>query len=234
MQPMKSLHFRFERIRVWNSADLRRPTLSCLPKWEFDKPLPLHFQLAVERAGSFPISLVSMPHGFDAYRVFISAPGDLEKDRQACHDAIASVNESVAMPAKVLLVSVGLRDNAQIEGNRGIVSDNVRWSSFFVQLFQDDWGPRSLFRKLFLLSLDCRDDGAMAMRDVVVCLKDAPHERDAEVLEFRSELEGRANVQLIRYSNPEHLKQQLEDVLRGWAESVISEVRSSAPQVDSD
>jgi hypothetical protein len=98
-----------------------------------------------------------MPHGFDTYRVFISAPGDLEPDRQACHDAIAQANETTAMPAKILLVSVGLRDNDQISGNRGIVSENVRWSTYFVQIFQDDWGPRDLFRKLFLLAVAPRN-----------------------------------------------------------------------------
>jgi hypothetical protein len=173
-----------------------------------------------------------MPHGFDAYRVFISAPGDLEKDRQACHDAIAHVNETVAMPAKALLVSVGLRDNAQMEGNRGIVSDNVRWSSFFIQIFQDEWGPRNLFRKLFLLALDCREDASMPMRDVAVCLKDAPDERDPELVEFRRELEGRADVHLIRYSKAESIREQLEDVLRGWAESVIRDGKSAPPQND--
>ena len=96
-----------------------------------------------------------MPHGFDDYRVFISAPGDLELDRQACHSVIAEVNETTAMPAKILLVSIGLRENDQIASHRGIVSDNVRWSSYFIQIFQDDWGPRDLFHKLFLLAAEC-------------------------------------------------------------------------------
>ncbi len=175
-----------------------------------------------------------MPHGFDAYRVFISAPGDLEADRQACHDAIAHVNETVAMPAKALLVSIGLRDNAQIEGNRGIVSDNVRWSSFFVQIFQDDWGPRNLFRKLFLLALDCREDTSMPMRDLVVCLKDGPDERDPELLEFRRELEQRADVHVVHYSKPEGMREELEAVLRGWAELVIREGKNTASQIELD
>ncbi len=84
-----------------------------------------------------------MPHGFDSYRVFISAPGDLEPDRQACHDVIAQVNETTAMPAKVLLVTVGLRENGQIEGSRSIVSDNVRWSAYFIQVYP---GPESAAR----------------------------------------------------------------------------------------
>jgi hypothetical protein len=31
--------------------------------------------------------------------------------RQACHDAIAQANETMAMPEKILLVEVGLRDS---------------------------------------------------------------------------------------------------------------------------
>lgn len=170
-----------------------------------------------------------MPHGFDAYRIFISAPGDLEPDRQATYDAIAAANENTAMPAKVLLVSVGLRENSQIEANRSIVSDNVRWSAFFLQLFQDDWGPRNLFRKLFLLALECCDDAAMPMRDVVVCLKDAPHETDPEILAFRAELEARHDVRVLRYSRAEEIKQILEEVCTGWAESIIETMTEKRP-----
>jgi hypothetical protein len=162
-----------------------------------------------------------MPHGFDAYRIFISAPGDLERDRQACHDAIAEANEATAMAAKILLVSVGLRDNEQISGSRAIVSDNVRWSTYFIQIFEDDWGPRDLFRKLFLLAVECRDDATMPMRDVVVCLKEAPHETNLEILAFRKELEERKDVRLIRYGSVDELKTQLIEVCNGWAREII-------------
>jgi hypothetical protein len=162
-----------------------------------------------------------MPHGFDDYRVFISAPGDLEPDRQACNDVIAEVNETTAMPAKILLVSVGLRDNDQIVYHRSIVSDNVRWSTYFVQIFQDDWGPRDEFRKLFLLAADCRDDAKMPMRDVVICLKDAPHEIDAETLAFRSELEQRENLHVLHFTSVGDLRTQLTEVCEGWSRSLI-------------
>lgn len=174
-----------------------------------------------------------MPHGFDAYRVFLSAPGDLETDRQACHDAIAHVNENTAMPAKVLLVSLGLRDSAQIEGNRGIVSDNVRWSSYFIQIFQDDWGPRDLFRKLLLLAIECRNDASLAMRDVVICLKDAPLERNAEILAFRAELEQLEGVRVIRYRDSDEVREQLKDVCNEWARSLIADSTRKATQTDS-
>jgi hypothetical protein len=164
---------------------------------------------------------LSMPHGFDAYRVFISAPGDLETDRQACHDAVAHANEATAMPAKVLLAAVGLRDSNQISGSRGIVSDNVRWSTYFIQVFQDDWGPRDLFRKLFLLAAECRDDASMPMRDVVVCLKNAPRETNPEILAFRRELEERTDLRVFRYGSVDELRELLTNVCDGWARDVI-------------
>jgi hypothetical protein len=162
-----------------------------------------------------------MAHGFDDYRIFISAPGDLEPDREACRAAISGVNEATAMPAKVLLVSLGLRDNDQITGSRSAVSDNVRWSSYFIQIFQDDWGPRDLFRKVFLLAVECRDDASMPMREVVVCLKDAPQETNAEILAFRRELDGRRDLRVIRYSNVDEIQKALKDVCTGWARALI-------------
>lgn len=163
-----------------------------------------------------------MPHGFDAYRVFISAPGDMEADRQAAHDGIARANEAVAMPAKILLASVGLRDNGQIETFRSAASDNVRWSTFFIQLFQDDWGPRDLFRKLFLLAVECREDASTPMRDVVVCVKDAPGETNPQILSFRKELEEFGGVRLFRYTNPAEVQGFLEEVCGEWARSLIA------------
>jgi len=162
-----------------------------------------------------------MPHGFDTYRVFISTPGDLELDRQACHDVLAEVNETTAMPAKILLVSVGLREDDQIVSHRSIVSDNVRWSTYFIQIFHDDWGPRDLFRKLFLLAAECRDDAAMPMRDVVICLKDAPHETNPEILAFRRDLEESQDLRIFHYTDVDELRAQLTGVCEGWARSLI-------------
>jgi len=168
-----------------------------------------------------------MAHGFETYRVFISAPGDLSRDRQACYDIISQINESIAMPAKVLMVSIGLRDNEQIASHREITSDNVRWSSYFIQVFQDDWGSRDLFRKLFLLALECRDDPGAPMRDVVVCLKDAPGERNADILEFRKELEERTDVRVIRYATVERMREELEKVCGSWALAAIAKRRGA-------
>lgn len=169
-----------------------------------------------------------MPHGFDTYRVFISAPGDLSADRQAAYDAVSRANESTAMPAKILLASIGLRDDGQIETARSAVSDNVRWSTFFIQIFQDDWGPRDLFRKIFLLALECRDDSSMPMRDVVVCVKDAPGETNPEILAFRRELEERKDITVFRYTHADQLQEHLERVCVEWTQLLMA-LGSPAP-----
>jgi len=162
-----------------------------------------------------------MENEYDFYRAFIAAPGDLDADRLACNQIIAKVNECTAMPAKALLVSVGLRDSEQITGSRAVVSDNVRWSAFFLQLFQDDWGPRDLFRKLFLLAVECRDDDAQPMRDVVVCLKAAPQETNPEILAFRRELEQRTDLLVLHYSSLDELSAKFTEVCEGWARIAI-------------
>ncbi len=170
-----------------------------------------------------------MAHGFDDFRVFVSAPGDAEADRRACYDAIANANESTAMAAGLLLVNVGLRESDQISSHRAIVSDNVRWSSYFIQIFQDDWGPRDLFRKLFLLAIECRDNPAMPMRDVLVCLKDAPQETDPEILAFRRELEERSDCRILRYRDPEEMRAQVEEVCAAWARELMGRSAAAEP-----
>src|SRR5579884_1912086 len=80
-------------------------------------------------------------HGFYMYRVFISAPGDLDADRDDCRAAIAEVNEKQAMPRRMLLVSVGLQSDEQILGYRAAVAGNVRAATYYIQIFADDWGP---------------------------------------------------------------------------------------------
>lgn len=170
-----------------------------------------------------------MSHGFDISRVFLSAPGDLEADSQVCHQAIAAVNETTAMPEKILLAAIGLRESGQIESHRAIVSDNVRWSTCFIQLFQDDWGPRDLYRKLFLLAVECREENAMPMRNIVVFLKDAPHETDPRVLEFRKELNSFPGVRTFRYRTMQELSAQLMPILTEWVQELIAE-KTAAPQ----
>ncbi len=80
------------------------------------------------------------------YRVFISTPGDLEDERRAAYDVLSPILEKDGMPFKTLLVPVGLRENEHLIGYRAAVTDNIRQCTYYLQVFQDDWGPRNLFK----------------------------------------------------------------------------------------
>jgi hypothetical protein len=164
-----------------------------------------------------------MTHGFDMYRVFISTPGDLLMEQDTCREAISEVNEKEAMPRKVLLVSVGLREHGQVEGFRSAVAENVRECSYYIQIFEDDWGPKNLFRKMFFLATECVGDATLPMREVVVCLKDAPHEIDPEILAFRKELQEQQNVRVLRFDKPANLGEQVREVCEQWVQSIVGD-----------
>ncbi len=156
------------------------------------------------------------------YRVFISTPGDLAREQETCRGAISEINSKEAMPQKILLVSVGLREDGQIEGFRSAVADNIRQCAYFIQIFEDDWGPRNLFQKMFYLAAECRDDGNFPMREVIVCLKDAPRETDPEILAFRKELEDRKDVTVFKFDNADALKNHLLEACTGWVRSIVA------------
>lgn len=159
-------------------------------------------------------------HGFDMYRVYLSTPGDLAREQDACRAAISEVNASQAMPLKILLVSVGLREDGQIVGFRSAVAENVRDSTYFIQVFEDDWGPNLLHRKMLYLAAECRDDPSLPMRDVIVCLKNAPHETDPAILAFRKELEDCQDMRVFNFDKCESLKAHLLDICTGWVREI--------------
>jgi hypothetical protein len=171
-----------------------------------------------------------LKHGFDMQQVFLSTPGDLEREREACRSAISEVNEREAMPAKILLVTVGLTNDSHIVDYRSAVAENVRASVYYLQVFDDDWGPKNLFRKMFHLAIECRDDAALPMREVVVFLKTAPRETDPEILAFRKELEERQDVRVFSFDNAESLKQQVAAVAGEWVRAIEGELSAFSGQ----
>jgi len=144
----------------------------------------------------------------------------LAREQDACREAISDVNANQAMPLKILLVSVCLREDGQIVGFRSAVAENIRQCTYFVQVFEDDWGPNNLYRKMFHLAAECRDDPSLPMREVIVCLKDAPLESDPAIVAFRKELEARKDMRLLRFQKLDQLKAQLLEVFSGWVRDI--------------
>lgn len=172
-----------------------------------------------------------LKHGFDMQDIFLSAPGDLEAERDACRSAISEVNGREAMPLKILFVALGLTHDSLIIDYRSAVAENIRKCVYFIQIFEDEWGPKHLFRKMFHLALECRDDPALPMREVIVFLKAAPRETDLDILNFRKELEDLKDLRVFPFDKLEGLKEQVEAVCSGWLPSVLaSSTLSRAPE----
>jgi hypothetical protein len=164
-------------------------------------------------------------HGFNMHNVFISAPGDLEKERETCRNAIGDINVSDAMSAQILLVTLGLTNDSHIVDYRSAVAENIRQCAYFIQIFEDDWGPKNLFRKMFYLAVECRDDAALPMREVAVFLKAAPRETDPEILAFRREIEEQPDVRVFCFDKPEILRQQIESAAREWVRAIAESAK---------
>ncbi|HEY3740763.1 MAG TPA: hypothetical protein VGL53_13015 [Bryobacteraceae bacterium] len=162
------------------------------------------------------------------HRVYISAPGDLSAEQQLCRTLIGQTNEGRAMEHKILLVAVGLPEEGVIESYRSAVADNIRQCAYHVQVFQDDWGPKNLSRKMFYLSYDGRADDTMPMREVLVFLKDAPRETDPAILAFRKELAELPDVRIFHFRSQEEMRAQLLEVLAGWVEDIRKQQPASA------
>jgi hypothetical protein len=169
-----------------------------------------------------------MKHGFDMHNVFLSGPGDLEREREACRHAISEVNANEAMPCKILLATIGLTNDSHVVDYRSAVAENIRQCSFFIQIFEDDWGTKNLFRKMFYLAIECRDDAAYPMREIAVFLKDAPRETDPEILAFRRELEERQDVRLFHFDKAETLQPQVAALASEWVRSIIAAAAAGA------
>jgi hypothetical protein len=169
-------------------------------------------------------------HGFDMHRVYLCTPGDLSREQDICREAMAEVNETDAMPSQILLVPVALMDHAHAMEFRAAVADNIRQCAYFVQVFEDDWGPKAVCRKLFFLATECRDDATFPMQEVVVCLKDAPREKDPEILEFRAELEQTPGVRVLYFDNPDTLKAKIAELFKKWVGAIARTHESDQAQ----
>ena len=138
-----------------------------------------------------------MPHGFDMYRVFISAPGD--RALSARPATMRSPRRTKPRPCPPRSCS---STSAYGRTNTCRISLHCLGQRPLVRVLHSDIrrgrGSRVTIRKLFHLAVECRDDASLPMREVVVCLKDSPHETDRQILEFRRKLEDRRDVRLVR------------------------------------
>jgi hypothetical protein len=75
---------------------------------------------------------------------------------------------------------------------------------------------------------ECRDDQSQPMKEIVVLLKDAPHETDPEILAFRKELAEWKGGRVFTFTKLDEYKTILAGIYTGWLKSLVTEAKSTA------
>lgn len=135
---------------------------------------------------------------YTQFRIFCAPAGSLDQERDAFYQVVSQVNEDLAMPRNVLLVSVALPQHcADKRGFQGAIEDNIRACTFYIQVVEDTWGPPQLnWEREYALANRYVRDPEMPMKDVLLLFKTPllPHRVESE-------------IQALRIAQGEHLNE---------------------------
>ena len=156
---------------------------------------------------------------YEMHRIFCSAAGDLEEERQIFHKVIGSFNEQHAMKRNILLVSVSLPEAVVNKlGYQSVMYENIRDCRYYIQLLEDTWGPpQKNFEKEYALAKRCEADPAQLMQEAVVFFKKPllPHKVEPEVAALKESFQS-THGSLLEFETGGQLAQLIEDRLIKW------------------
>jgi hypothetical protein len=120
---------------------------------------------------------------YQIQRVFFASPIEMQAELHAFHQVAGRINESLAMPAGVLLAPACL--TAQMADKRffqPVIDSNIREASLCVFVLQDSWGPPERnFESDYRLAQACIADPASPLRSIAVLFDHPASAREAAV-----------------------------------------------------
>ena len=157
---------------------------------------------------------------YTQYRIFCAPAGSLDQERDAFYKVVGQVNEELAMPRDVLLVSVALPPScADKRGFQGAIDENIRACTFYIQLVEDTWGPPQLnWEREYALANRCVRDSEMPMKEVLLLFKTPllPHRVEPEIQAMRTAQAENLN----EFETLEEFNRILRAKLTDWLERV--------------
>ena len=139
------------------------------------------------------------------YKVFIASPGGLQQEREAFRDTIRAYNEEIDQQRRDLtFMPVGWEETLGGYGRpQSLINEDIIACDYFILLLWDRWGSSpgksqysSACEEEFALALECLEDPAKPMREVVIFFKAVepaqmadPGSQLRQVLDFRRKLE---------------------------------------------
>ena len=124
-----------------------------------------------------------MADSITRYKVFIASPGGLQKERQAFRDTIREYNEEIDKQRRdVTFMPVGWEETLGGYGRpQSLINEDIIACDYFILLLWDRWGSppdtpgqgqySSACEEEFALALECLEDPAKPMREVLIFFK---------------------------------------------------------------
>jgi hypothetical protein len=158
--------------------------------------------------------------------VFFAAPFDGEEEFKAFHQALGAFNEEEAMPHGCLFASLviapALADKRPFDGS---INENIRMSSYYLQVIEDSWGPPQRdFERDWAMAQRALADPALPMRETVVLFKAPllPHKVDPAIVELKNNL-LRAEGPHAAFDDPRQFQKLLRTLFSRWLAAALAE-----------
>lgn len=154
---------------------------------------------------------------YEFYRVFCATPTELEPERSAFYDVIAEFNEAEAMNRGILFVAVSLVRMPDKRPYQAAVDQNIRDSSYYVQLLEENWGPPERnFERDYAWASNCAADPDSPLRAALLLFKKPllPHRVDAAIQELKERTGAR------EFARTDEFKMILRTLLERWLETI--------------
>lgn len=189
-----------------------------------------------------------MPTDVKSYRVFVSVPGGMEAERRAVREATVAFSESQGLAKGAMFVTVGGEVTpGGVALPQALTNELVRESDFFMLLLHDRWrmrgeqdaagGRASDPEEEFELATECLDRADSPMRQIAVLFRAVAPEQEREakfhlkqVLDFKRNLPGQANVLSETFNDLSGLRDGVRSVLATWVRGLEPE-RGTRPGV---
>jgi hypothetical protein len=158
------------------------------------------------------------------YRVFCANAWELEAERDAFLELVGQINEAQGMPRGILLVPVTLVNVDDKRRFQRAVDENIRASSYYLLVVEEDWGPRARnFERDYRLAVACAADENLPMRGAAILVRDQP---DGAASPFGAVL-ATAGFPSTRFSTLEEFRSTVSGLLSEWLAAIPAESDAS-------
>ena len=176
-----------------------------------------------------------MADSITRYKVFIASPGGLREEREAFRDTIREYNEEIDQQRRDLtFMPVGWEETLGGSGRpQSLINEDIIACDYFILLLWNRWGSSpdtpdksrysSACEEEFALALECLEDPAKPMREVLIFFKAVapaqladPGEQLSQVLDFKRQLEREKTHFFTTFDEMAVFQQQQRRHLAKW------------------